>query len=125
MTTQYAKLHHVALSITARVMDRIEDARNDRTRAILKTDIERDVLAELLVGEVDADPILASKQPMPTPRAPDWTDLWERYHNPYLCTCRGDSGPCRHCKDGWQDDVDWELERRTTGYVLELDGVRR
>lgn len=61
---------------------------------------------------------------LPAPRAPDWSDLWERYHAPSLCTCRGDSGPCQHCQDGWQDDIDWEHERETTGYVLELDGTK-
>lgn len=84
---------------------------------MLRSDIEAEVFA-VITGVFRAN----AHDTLPAPRAPDWYDLWERYHSSDLCECYGDSVVCRHCEYGWQDTIDWGLERRTTGYVLELDG---
>lgn len=121
MTPEHAR--EIAAKLAARLMDRIDMARPTIGRPgglpLLRSDIEADAFA-VMTGGLGADD--AKDAALPTPCAPDWGDLWERYHSPSLCECYGDSGPCRHCEDGWQDTVDWDHERRTTGYVLELDG---
>lgn len=54
----------------------------------------------------------------PPPRAPDWEELSDRYRDSSRCNCISNP-PCSYCVDGWMDDIDWEHERITTGYVDE------
>ena len=71
------------------------------------------------------DVVCRCRNKLPSPCAPDWDDLAEKYLFPNQdgnCTCYGDSGPCRFCEDGWQELIDWDKERVTTGYVEDFKG---
>ncbi len=119
MTPEHAR--ELAAKLAARIMDRIDMARPTIGRPgglpLLRSDIEADAFA-VMTGGLGAD----AQETLPAPRAPDWEDLYQRHWTSRECNCPSGHPPCSYCVDGWQDSIDWDHERRTTGYVLELDG---
>lgn len=126
MTPKQAK--SIAWKIALRIMDRIYMARPTISRPgvlpLLRSDIEEDAFAVITGGigvNVEEDVIHTL---LPPQRAPDWEDLYQRYWTIRECNCPSGNPPCSYCVDGWEDSIDWDHERLTTGYVLELDGKR-